>query len=101
MNVLARSVTAISTGTAVAIPSGTFPRNVIATVSGSGAVSATVAIYGGNDSESQAVLLATVSLSGTTTDAAAVGIEVPYGYLRADVTAISGTGAAVTVTTGY
>lgn len=101
MNVLARSVTAIGTGTAVAIPSGTFPRNVIGIVSGSGSVSATVEIYGGNDAASQPVLLATISLSGTTTDSAADGIEVPYGYMRADVTAISGTGAAVTVTTGY
>lgn len=79
---------------------GALPRVVSAKVSGSGAVSATVEIYG-KAGDGGSNLLATFSLSGTTSDNDGVGIEVPWPEMWAVVTAISGTGAALTVTTGY
>ena len=70
-----------------------------AEISGSGAVSVTVTIYGNRtDSNSGGVLLATISLSGTDSakDAAAVSTAA-YPYYYATTASISGTGATVNV----
>jgi hypothetical protein len=73
---------------------------VDASVKGQGAVSATVQIHARNTPSGPAALLATITLSGT--NEAADGFPFPAAFYeyRATVTAISGTGAAVTVTMG-
>lgn len=68
-------------------------------ISGTGAVTATVLIEGSNDAVGW-VLLQTHTLSGTTTDVAGVPSSAQWEFVRARLTAISGTGAAVTVTMG-
>lgn len=65
---------------------------------GTGAVSATVLIEATNDESLGWILLGTITLSGTTSTTDGFASEAPWGYYRARVTAISGTGAAVTVT---
>ena len=75
--------------------------NVQADIAGTGAVSATITIYGGlvNDF-SKAIPLGTISLSGTTTDKGGFSWLTTWPFIWADLTAISGTGAAVTVRVG-
>lgn len=81
-------------GTGVAMTSG--PKVAQAYVVGTGAVTATVKFQGSlgdgywNDIDS-------VTLSGTTSASDAKSWVVPWPQVRANVTAISGTGAAVTV----
>ena len=80
------------------------PRTFFATVTGTGAVSATVYIEVSGDGVNYltgANSLCTLTLSGTTT--ATDGCAVPaamWPYIRANVNAISGTSAAVTVRIG-
>lgn len=68
---------------------------------GTGAVSATVKVEVSNFNPavvaSSWVTAATFTLSGTTVATDAATLEGPYGYYRANVTAISGTGATVSV----
>ena len=66
-------------------------------VAGTGAVSGTVTWYG-NDSESttDGVLLATSTLSGTTTDSTGADIPAEPEYVYCTLASISGTNAAVT-----
>jgi len=71
-----------------------------AVVAGTGAVTATVEIEASNDG-TQEEAIATFTLSGTTSDDDMTSLESLYRYYRANVTAISGTGAAVTVIMGY
>jgi Tfp pilus assembly protein PilV len=72
-----------------------------ASVTGTGAVSATVLLYGSNEPvKTNAVLLATATLSGTTTDTAGAQIPAEWSYVYASCTAISGTSAKVRVTVG-
>lgn len=96
---LLEGATATVTGPVFAMRGAT-PRIVTAKVAGTGSVSATVEIYGrvGGGGSS---LLMTLTLLGTTSDNDARAIEAPWPEIWAVVTAISGTGAAVTVTTGY
>lgn len=68
-----------------------------ANVAGTGAVSATIRIWGRNISGAGAVLLGTIGLSGTTSAADSGVTDYRYIEYMAEVTAISGTGAAVTV----
>lgn len=96
---LLTAVTTTITGKVFTIR-GALPRVVSAKVEGSGSVSAMVEIYG-RAGDGGSNLLATFSLSGTGSDNDGAGIEVPWPEMWAVVTAISGTGAAVTVTTGY
>ena len=72
-----------------------------ATVAGTGAVTATVKIESSNNAVSWcSTALGTITLSGTTTSTDGLATDAPWKYVRANVTAISGTGAAVTVLMG-
>lgn len=94
---LLTAATATGAGDTIATNSNASDRKITAVVAGTGAVSATVKLYGGNGSTF--VLLATITLSGTTSDNFAL-VTVPYPEMYADLTAVSGTGAAVTVQMG-
>lgn len=72
------------------------PKTIQGVVNGTGAVTATVEIDGSNNGTNWD-LLGTLSLSGTTTASDSFSSMDRYRFLRADITAISGTGAAVTV----
>ncbi len=71
-------------------------------VAGTGAVSATVLIECTNDASVTAswMTLATITLSGTTTATDGYATIANWPNVRAKCTAISGTGATVTVTMG-
>lgn len=70
-------------------------RTVQATVLGTGAVSATVVIEVSNDATNW-LTAGTITLSGTTTASDGFVFVAPWLNIRGNVTAISGTGAAVT-----
>lgn len=84
--------------------SDTFPfapkeRTIEAWVTGTGTVGATLKVYGANtDRSSNGVLLATITLSGTTSDSAGSVLSGSWGYLYVVLSGITGTGAAVTFT---
>lgn len=69
-----------------------------AIVAGTGAVTATVVVEVSNDG-TNFLTLGTITLSGTTSanDGFAVGFGCKWAYVRGNVTAITGTGAAVTL----
>lgn len=70
-----------------------------ATVTGTGAVTATVDIQGSNDNVNWSkTSLATLTLSDTTSDSDGVTVISPVKYVRAVVTNVTGTGASVVVT---
>jgi hypothetical protein len=69
-------------------------------VAGTGAVSATVAIEVRNDAAGVWVNAGTLTMSGATTAGDGFAMAARYLQYRATVTAISGAGAAVTVTMG-
>lgn len=72
-----------------------------ATVTGTGAVTATVVIDVSNDGVNAiATALGTITLSGTTSSSDGFVTNAPWKYVRARVTAISGTGATVNVNLG-
>lgn len=72
-----------------------------AVVSGTGAVTATVVIDVSNDNANWLdTVMGTITLSGTTSDSDGFTTNAPWKYVRARVTAISGTGATVQVYTG-
>lgn len=98
---LVRDVTATTTGTAFNNQDPNLARSVFAYMSGTGAVSATVYIEVSQDNINWMTTtsgLCSLSLSGTTTafDGCAI-VSVPWRYVRAKVTAISGTGATLSV----
>lgn len=98
---LATGVTADSTSTAVAAPPGI--KTFWGEVSGTGAVTTTIAVYGSRTSTAaNGVLLATITLSGTTkaTDAAAASTAA-YPYYYVVFTNITGTGATALVQVFY
>lgn len=66
------------------------------TISGSGAVSATVTIQGSNDGSNWTTIGSAMSLSGTGSDIKATNSEVPWRHHRSVITSITGTSAAVT-----
>lgn len=78
------------------------PKGAIqATVVGTGAVTATVIVDGSNDGTYWcATALGTITLSGTTSSSDGFTTDAPWKYIRARLTAISGTGATVNVTMG-
>lgn len=73
---------------------------------GTGAISATVIIQASNDENtykgtaSNWITISTITLSGTTSATDGVTTVAPWKYVRAGVTAISGTGANVQVLMG-
>lgn len=88
------------TGAGASTPLGPDLKNRAITVSlaGTGAISATVLLQVSNDGTNWATR-ATFNLSGTTTATDSdVDAPSPFPYLRGNVTAISGTGAALTLT---
>lgn len=74
-------------------------RTYQASVAGTGAVTATVIVEGSNDGVNF-LTLATITLSGTTSASDGFSSTANWPCVRARLTAISGTGAAVTVTMG-
>lgn len=95
----ATSATTTATGNAhyKDAPKATFQ----ATVQGTGAVTATVIIDCSNDGAFWcSTPLGTIGLSGTTSSSDGFTTDSPWKYVRARVTAISGTGATVTVLRG-
>jgi len=69
-----------------------------ATVSGTGAVAATVVFDVSNDGiYAVETALGTVTLTGTTSSSDGFTTDAPWKFIRARVTAISGTGAVVNV----
>jgi|SanBayMetagenome_1026888.scaffolds.fasta_scaffold129697_2 hypothetical protein len=90
---------ATTTGASASQPPGTTTQTFQATVVGTGSVSATVLIeatLNGSDWLS----IGTITLSGTTRASDGLAVAAPWLLFRANVTAVSGTGAAVTVIMG-
>jgi hypothetical protein len=70
-----------------------------ASITGTGAVSATILIQVSLDLIHWGTMV-TFTLSGTTSDTSVAAAEAPYEYYRTNLTAISGTGCAATVWIG-
>ena len=92
-------LTTTEIATATAVNAQILARAFQAVVTGTGAVSATVLIEASNNRENY-MTLGTITLSGTTAAADGFVSVAPWEYVRANVTAISGTGATVVVTMG-
>lgn len=76
-------------------------RTFSAKVVGTGAVTATIIILVSNTGDDDDwATAATITLSGTTSDADGFAMNAKWAYTMATISAISGTGAAVTVTMG-
>ena len=92
--------TATATGGAFT-PTGENPT-FHSTIAGTGAVTATVLIEGNMDTTNTSgwTLLQTHTLSGTTTDTTGLTSPTKWANVRARLTAITGTSAAVTVKMG-
>lgn len=93
------AVTTTGAGASYTLPEGRRGEAYQAAVVGTGAVSATVAVEVSND-ETNWDTLGTITLSGTTSDSDGFASIAPWCFVRGNVTAISGTGAAVTLTVG-
>lgn len=74
-------------------------RTIEVTVSGTGAVSTTVVVQISND-ETNWITLTTLAVSGTTTATDGAAMDAAWRYMRLNMTALSGTGAAVTAIVG-
>lgn len=88
-----------ATGTSSAKEAPGPGATVHATVAGTGAVTATVIIQVGNISGSW-LDLGTLSLSGTTSATQGLALDAHWVYIRANCTAITGTGATLNVVMG-
>lgn len=98
-NLLGTGVT--STGAGIGVYKDSPYSTFQATVSGTGAVSATVTIEVSNDGTNWcSTVMGTITLSGTTSSTDGFTSEAPWKYIRANVTAISGTNATVQVYMG-
>ena len=94
---LLSAATGTGAGTSYAAPADKKSRTYIASVAGSGSVSATVLIEVSNDNVIWATR-ATITIGGTgSASDLSVDDPSPFPFVRANVTAISGSGAAVTV----
>jgi len=92
---------ATATIVSAAVPLNSGNKTFQATVVGSGAVTATVVVEVSNDGIGWiADSVSTLSLSGTNVASAGFTNDQPWVFARARVTAISGTGAAITVSIG-
>ncbi len=99
--VLLDSATGTGAGAWYRVPPNTFPIGFQVVENGTGAVTATVNIEATNDPASgAAAVVGTFTLSGTTQATDIFAAFACFDYYRANVTAITGTGAAVTVTRG-
>lgn len=77
-------------------------RSFQAVVTGTGTVTATVKIECSNDPTTQGwATLGTITLSGTTTSTDGFVSNGAWAYYRGNVTALTGTGATVYVTTAF
>lgn len=94
---LLNAITAIATGSATLThPAG--PKTVQAVISGTGAINATINVYGSHYNDTtKGVLLGTLAPNGTTMAVDALSIAAPWPYLWGDLTAVSGS-TTVTVT---
>ena len=96
---LAEDIAAISKQAQRKVPQN--PRNIECVLTGTGAISATVLLYGSNtDRNDNGTLLGTMTLNGTDETVDSVQVEVPWPYMWTDTTAISGTDASHNVTAG-
>ena len=95
---LLTAATATGAGSAVADAGGA--PSFAAAMTGTGAVSATVLIQARNTESGGWITLGTITLSGTTSASDGFASLARYMEYRANVTAMSGTGVAVTVTMG-
>ncbi len=68
-------------------------------VTGTGSVTATVLVEVSND-KTNWLTLGTITLSGTTTASDGFAADAPWAWVRGNVTALTGTGAAVALTQG-
>lgn len=91
------SVTATGAGTAIEMNS--HAQTFQASITGTGAVTATVVVEVSNDG-SNYLTLGTITLSGTDSDSDGFASSAAWTFVRGNVTAISGTSAAVTLTMG-
>jgi hypothetical protein len=90
-----------STGDSDIFAVSPWARTFDAKVVGTGAVTATVIIYVSNTGDDDDWITAgTITLSGTTSDVDGFAMNAKWAYAKANVSAISGTDAAVTVTMG-
>lgn len=96
-HVLLSAVTGTGAGSALLLRES--KRTFLATVAGTGAVTATVKVQVSNDN-SVWLDLSVITLSGTTSASDGAAVDGPWQYVRGNVTAISGTSAAVTLTLG-
>lgn len=71
------------------------------TTTGSGAVGATLGLYGYNNQNDTPIDIATLYTSGTNKDTVAIAGNVPWKYITVVQTAIAGTAAATTCTLSY
>ena len=85
-----------TTGAGQAISQAGDAHTFQATVTGTGAVSATVLVECSNNGVNW-LTLGTCTLSGTAAATDGFATAAPWSFVRGNVTAISGTGAAVTV----
>jgi hypothetical protein len=92
---LLNAVTTTGAGTSKQFNHSIPYRTCQATVTGTGAVTASVNIEVSNDNVGW-ILAGTIALSGTTTATDGFTIQATWLNIRANVTALSGTGAAVT-----
>jgi hypothetical protein len=92
-------VTANKTTDAFPIPVGS--NTLEAFITGTGSISATVSVYGCNTKRNtNGVLLATILLAGSGSDQAGTVLTSNWGFIYIVLSAITGTGAAVTTTIG-
>ena len=89
---LIKNATATATGTAFAIPCAGI--TVQASVAGTGAVSATVLVEVSNDNV-YFMPLGTITLTGASPQTDGFAASAAWCFIRANVTALSGTGATV------
>ncbi len=99
---LMSGVTTNTTSSAIQIPS-TGNKTFWAEVVGTGAVTATVTVFGCRTATAEnGVLLATITLSDTTRDQDAASVSTaPYPYFYAVTANVTGTGATVLVEVYY
>ncbi|TXG77634.1 hypothetical protein E6Q11_02575 [Candidatus Dojkabacteria bacterium] len=98
LNTLLSAVTGTGAGSAAGKAQNGM-KTFQATVTGTGAVTATVLVEVSNNNV-DFITLGTITLSGTTSSTDGFASEAPWAWYRGNVSAISGTGAAVTLIAG-